>query len=96
MQLQYINLKMHGTKIRKTMEKYTSVIIYKIINEYCENCKNYLIRICERIIIKVVTSYLIVIAGTVLIFGRLGDMVGKAKMFKFGLGLFTFGSFLFL
>jgi EmrB/QacA subfamily drug resistance transporter len=42
----------------------------------------------------VVTSYLIVIAGTVLIFGRLGDMVGKAKMFKFGLGLFTFGSFL--
>jgi drug resistance transporter, EmrB/QacA subfamily len=42
----------------------------------------------------VVTSYLIVIAGTVLIFGRLGDMLGKAKMFKFGLGLFTFGSFL--
>ncbi len=42
----------------------------------------------------VVTSYLIVIAGTVLIFGRLGDMLGKAKMFKFGIGLFTFGSFL--
>lgn len=42
----------------------------------------------------VVTSYLIVIAGTVLIFGKLGDMFGKAKMFKFGLGLFTFGSFL--
>lgn len=42
----------------------------------------------------VVTSYLIIIAGTVLIFGRLGDMLGKAKMFKFGVGLFTFGSFL--
>lgn len=42
----------------------------------------------------VVTSYLIVIAGTVLIFGKLGDMLGKAKMFKFGLGLFTLGSFL--
>lgn len=42
----------------------------------------------------VATSYLIVIAGTVLIFGRLGDMLGKAKMFKFGLGLFTFGSLL--
>ncbi len=42
----------------------------------------------------VATSYLIVIAGTVLIFGRLGDMLGKSKMFKFGLGLFTFGSLL--
>jgi len=42
----------------------------------------------------VATSYLIVIAGTVLIFGKLGDMLGKSKMFKFGLGLFTFGSLL--
>ncbi|OOM72733.1 putative transport protein HsrA [Clostridium puniceum] len=42
----------------------------------------------------VATSYLIVIAGTVLIFGRLGDMLGKPKMFKFGLGLFTLGSLL--
>lgn len=42
----------------------------------------------------VATSYLIVISGTVLIFGRLGDMLGKTKMFKFGLGLFTFGSLL--
>lgn len=40
----------------------------------------------------VVTSYLIVIAGTILIFGRLGDMLGKTRMFNFGLGLFTFGS----
>ncbi|MDF2486168.1 MAG: drug resistance transporter, EmrB/QacA family [Herbinix sp.] len=42
----------------------------------------------------VVTSYLIIIAGTVLIFGRLGDILGKTKMFKFGLGLFTLGSLL--
>ncbi|HIG0358551.1 TPA: MFS transporter [Clostridium sporogenes] len=42
----------------------------------------------------VVTSYLIIIAGTVLIFGRLGDMVGKSKMFKLGIGLFTLGSLL--
>lgn len=40
----------------------------------------------------VVTSYLIIIAGTVLIFGKLGDMFGKSKMFKFGVGLFTLGS----
>ena len=40
----------------------------------------------------VVTSYLIVIAGIVLIFGRLGDMFGKSKMFKFGVSLFTLGS----
>lgn len=39
-------------------------------------------------------SYLIVITGTVLIFGRLGDIYGKTKLFKFGLGLFTLGSLL--
>jgi len=38
--------------------------------------------------------YLIIITGTVLIFGRLGDIYGKTKMFRFGLGLFTFGSLL--
>jgi MFS family permease len=42
----------------------------------------------------VVTSYLIIIAGTVLIFGRLGDILGKTNVFKFGLGLFTLGSLL--
>lgn len=42
----------------------------------------------------VVTSYLIIIAGTVLIFGRLGDILGKTRMFKYGLGLFTLGSLL--
>lgn len=42
----------------------------------------------------VVTSYLVIIAGTVLIFGRLGDILGKTKVFKFGLGLFTVGSLL--
>lgn len=42
----------------------------------------------------VVTSYLIVIAGIVLIFGKLGDMLGKSRMFKIGVGLFTFGSLL--
>ena len=38
------------------------------------------------------TSYLIMISGTVLIFGRLGDIYGKTRMFQFGLGLFTLGS----
>ena len=42
----------------------------------------------------VATSYLIVISGTVLIFGRLGDIYGKTRMFQFGLGLFTLGSLL--
>ena len=42
----------------------------------------------------VATSYLIVISGTVLIFGRLGDILGKTRMFQFGLALFTFGSLL--
>ena len=42
----------------------------------------------------VVTSYLIIISATILIFGRLGDILGKTKVFKIGLALFTLGSLL--
>lgn len=42
----------------------------------------------------VVTGFLIVIAATILIFGRLGDIKGKTRIFKFGIVLFTFGSLL--
>ena len=42
----------------------------------------------------VVTSYLITISAIILIFGRLGDMFGKTTVFKIGLFMFTFGSFL--
>ncbi|MFT5891053.1 MAG: MFS family permease [Dokdonia sp.] len=40
----------------------------------------------------VVTSYLVIISATILLFGRLGDIVGKTKVFKFGIALFTIGS----
>lgn len=40
----------------------------------------------------VVTSYLIVISSTILIFGRLGDIVGKTRIFNYGVALFTVGS----
>ena len=40
----------------------------------------------------VVTSYLIMISATILVFGRLGDIHGKTKVFKFGIALFTLGS----
>lgn len=42
----------------------------------------------------VVTSYLIIISAMILIFGRLGDIKGKTKIFRFGILLFTIGSFL--
>lgn len=42
----------------------------------------------------VVTSYLIVIVSTILVFGRLGDIKGKTSMFNLGLILFTIGSLL--
>lgn len=42
----------------------------------------------------VVTSFLITISATILIFGRLGDIKGKTRVFKFGLVVFTLGSFL--
>jgi EmrB/QacA subfamily drug resistance transporter len=42
----------------------------------------------------VVTSYLIVIAGSILVFGRLGDIKGKTTVFKWGFIIFTLGSLL--
>lgn len=42
----------------------------------------------------VVTSYLMAITSTVLVFGRLGDMLSKVSIFKFGIVVFTFGSLL--
>lgn len=40
----------------------------------------------------VVTSYLMIICSFILVFGRLGDLKGKAKVFKFGIIVFTIGS----
>ncbi|ACL76810.1 MFS transporter [Ruminiclostridium cellulolyticum] len=42
----------------------------------------------------IVSTYLIAISATVLIFGRLGDIKGKVKIFKTGIVVFTFGSLL--
>ncbi|GBG96113.1 DHA2 family efflux MFS transporter permease subunit [Lactococcus termiticola] len=42
----------------------------------------------------VVTIYLIVISAVILIFGRLGDLLGKANVFRTGAIIFTIGSFL--
>lgn len=42
----------------------------------------------------VALSYLIVISGMVLIFGRLGDMIGKSRTFRYGLLIFSVGSLL--
>lgn len=42
----------------------------------------------------VVTSYLIIISATILIFGRIGDIKGKTTVFKYGLIIFAFGSLL--
>lgn len=42
----------------------------------------------------VVTSFLITISAAILIFGRLGDIKGKTKVFKFGVVVFTLGSLL--
>lgn len=45
-------------------------------------------------IIWVVASYIIIICSTILFFGRLGDMVGKTKIFQYGSVIFTLGSLL--
>ncbi len=40
----------------------------------------------------VVTIYLIVISAIVLIFGRLGDLIGKSRIAQIGWGIFILGS----
>lgn len=40
----------------------------------------------------VVTSYLIAISATIIVFGRISDMIGKSKIFSFGIFIFTIGS----
>lgn len=42
----------------------------------------------------VVTAYLMMICAAILFFGKLGDIVGKIKVFKWGMGIFTIGSLL--
>ncbi len=42
----------------------------------------------------VVSVYLIVITVSILIFGRLGDIKGQSRIFRYGLLIFTLGSFL--
>ncbi|WP_459479508.1 MFS transporter [Clostridium saccharoperbutylacetonicum] len=42
----------------------------------------------------VIASYVIIICATLLFFGRLGDMIGKTKVFQCGSVLFTLGSLL--
>lgn len=42
----------------------------------------------------VITSYLIGISSTIIVFGRISDIVGKSRIFNFGIFVFTIGSFL--
>jgi EmrB/QacA subfamily drug resistance transporter len=42
----------------------------------------------------VVTSYLVVISASILFWGRLGDIIGKTRVFQTGLVIFTIGSLL--
>ena len=42
----------------------------------------------------VILSYILVITSTMLTMARLGDMVGKKRIYQLGLAIFTLGSFL--
>ncbi|CAI6032629.1 MFS transporter [Cohnella rhizoplanae] len=42
----------------------------------------------------IVTAYLMTICAAILLFGKLGDIVGKIKVFRIGMVIFTFGSLL--
>jgi EmrB/QacA subfamily drug resistance transporter len=53
-----------------------------------------LLSVSSEAIAWVVTVYLLVVVGTILIFGRLGDIFGKTRIFLYGVLVFTVGSFL--
>ncbi|BDR56145.1 MFS transporter [Xylocopilactobacillus apis] len=42
----------------------------------------------------VATVYLLVVCSLLLLFGKIGDLIGKIKVFKIGMIIFTLGSFL--
>lgn len=42
----------------------------------------------------VVTIYLVIISGLIVLFGRLGDLLGKTTIFRYGMMIFTIGSLL--
>ncbi|WP_018752544.1 MFS transporter [Paenibacillus sanguinis] len=42
----------------------------------------------------IVTAYLMMICAAILFFGKLGDIIGKIKIFKWGMVIFTLGSLL--
>ena len=50
--------------------------------------------VSNRAVSWVVSSYLITICTVILVFGKLGDITGKTRVFKYGVLLFTFGSFM--
>lgn len=52
------------------------------------------LNVTTGVIAWVVSAYLIVISIFILFFGRLGDLMGQVKIFRFGLSVFTVGSFL--
>ncbi len=53
-----------------------------------------LLSVSSEAIAWVVTVYLLVVVGTILIFGRLGDIFGKTRIFLYGVLVFTLGSLL--
>lgn len=52
------------------------------------------LRVGTGAIAWVVSVYLIVVTVCILLFGRMGDLKGQGRIFRFGLLLFTLGSFL--
>ncbi len=52
------------------------------------------LKISSESVAWVVTVYLLAIVGSILLFGRLGDIIGKINVFLLGVGIFTVGSLL--
>lgn len=95
--MEQINEKIHKNRmlilINIVLMTFMATLDGSIVNVALPNISQKL-SVSKEAITWVVSSYLIVISASILIFGRLGDIKGKTKVFQYGIILFTVGSLL--
>ncbi|MGI5912603.1 MAG: MFS transporter [Syntrophomonadaceae bacterium] len=89
----------------KIIEKKWQVLILICIGIFISTLDGSIVNIANPVIAKslsvsmqevqwVVTSYMLIITATLLLFGKLGDQFGNIKVYTYGFLIFTIGSFI--
>ncbi len=71
------------------MTAYDSTSVYLALPQIAKD-----LSISEAAVQSVMTAYLVAVVATILLFGRLGDMLGKGRIFLLGLAVFGAGTLL--